>query len=131
MEEEKERIEHMGTAVIIIILLLIVFLACRSSLKHFKGKGGCCGDEGESVSEGTKELKDPVIGKKIVHIEGMHCENCKNSVERQINKLEGASCKVNLKKKIAEVSFDREIDDEDLRIAVERLDYQVTGIERS
>ena len=59
----------------------------------------------------------------------MHCDNCKNSVERQINKIDGASATVNLRKKIAVVEYDRELDDEDLRKAVERLDFKVTGIE--
>ena len=29
----------------------------------------------------------------------MHCENCKNSIERSVNIIDGASCQVNLKKK--------------------------------
>ena len=36
---------------------------------------------------------------------------------------------MNLRKKIAVVEYDRELDDEDLRKAVERLDFKVTGIE--
>ena len=36
---------------------------------------------------------------------------------------------VNLRKKIAVVEYDRELDDEDLRKAVERLDFKVTRIE--
>ena len=49
----------------------------------------------------------------------MHCENCRNSVERSINRLEGASAKADLVKKQAIVSMEREIEDEKLKKAVE------------
>ena len=75
-----------------------------------------------------KTLDNPVIAVKTVDIEGMHCENCKNSIERSVNKIDGASCQVNLKKKQATIEVDREIDDADIRIAIERLDFKVTGI---
>jgi copper chaperone CopZ len=50
-------------------------------------------------------------------------------VERAINRIDGAVGKVNLKKKTALVSFDRAVSDEEIRKAVEDLDYKVTGIE--
>jgi copper chaperone CopZ len=59
----------------------------------------------------------------------MHCENCKNRVERAINRIDGAVAKVDLKKKIAVVSYDREIAEEDIRKAVEEQDYKVTSIQ--
>ena len=73
-------------------------------------------------------LTGPKIGEKTMHIEGMHCENCKNRVERAINRIDGAVAKVNLRKKIAVVSYDRELSDEDLRRAVEEEDYKVVSI---
>ena len=116
----------MGTAIIIGILAIIVVIAVISSVKHMKGEGGCCG--GNTVAEEKKTLDNPVIAVKTVDIEGMHCENCKNSIERSVNKIDGASCQVNLKKKQATIEVDREIDDADIRIAIERLDFKVTGI---
>lgn len=117
----------MGTYIIIAVLAVVVIFALRGSLKHLKGEGGCCGGSSDAAPE-KKTLEGKKIAEKIIHIEGMHCDNCKNSVERQINKIEGAVCKVNLRRKIATVEMDRMIDDEDLRIAVERLDFKVTGI---
>ena len=111
----------MGTAIIIGILAIIVVIAVISSVKHMKGEGGCCGGGGDTVAEEKKTLDNPVIAVKTVDIEGMHCENCKNSID-------GASCQVNLKKKQATIEVDREIDDADIRIAIERLDFKVTGI---
>lgn len=121
----------MGTAIVVAVIVIIAFFAFRSSRKHIKGEGGCCGGGGGTIADPPKELDHPAIGKKIVHIEGMHCENCKNSVERHVNKLEGASCKVDLKKKIATVSYDRPLDDARLRKVIELLDFTVTGIEEA
>lgn len=119
------------TYVMIAVVAVIVFFAIRSSAKHMKGEGGCCGGGTETIKEDKKELSGPVIGKKIVHIDGMHCENCKNSVERHVNKMEGASCVVDLKRKQAVVSYDREIDENRLRKVIELLDFTVTGIEEA
>ena len=77
----------MGTAIIIGILAIIVVIAVISSVKHMKGEGGCCGGGGNTVAEEKKTLDNPVIAVKTVDIEGMHCENCKNSIERLLTKL--------------------------------------------
>ncbi len=34
----------MGNIVIILILSITILLALRPTIRHFKGKGGCCGD---------------------------------------------------------------------------------------
>ena len=115
----------MGTYIVIAVIVIIAFFAIRSSRKHMKGEGGCCGGGGGTIAE------NPAIGKKIVRIEGMHCENCKNSVERSVNKLDGAACQVDLKNNLAEVRYDRPIDENALRFAIERLDFTVTAIEEA
>lgn len=119
----------MGNIIVIVVIVVIAFFAVRSSMKHFKGEGGCCGGGGSDEKVEKKVLTGQKLGEKIIHIDGMHCDSCKNSVERQINKIDGASATVNLRKKLAVVEYDRELDDEDLRKAVERLDFKVTGIE--
>ena len=50
-------------------------------------------------------------------------------MERAINRIDGAAAKVDLKRKTAVVSFDRDISDEEIRKAVEKLDYKVVMIE--
>ena len=99
----------MGTAVILVVLVIIVVFAVRSGIKHGKGEGGCCGG-GSSVKEEKKVLTGDIIATKIVSIEGMHCENCKNSIEHQINRIDGASCEVNLKKKTAVIKLDKPVE---------------------
>ena len=110
--------------VLIIILIAIVVLAAVSGAKHFKGQGGCCGGGGELRPE-HKKLDGPVTEEKII---SMSCENCRNRVERAINKIDGASARVNLRKKEAVVSLDREIDDETLKNAVESAGYKVVSV---
>lgn len=116
----------MGNVIIITVLVVVVIAAIVSSAKHFKGDGGCCGGGG-SVSE-YKKLEGPKLGEKQIQIEGMHCENCKNRVEHGVNKIDGAVCKVNLKKKMATVSYSRKIEDEVLKKVIENLGYEVVSI---
>lgn len=118
----------MVTVLICVILVLIVVFALRGSRKHFKGESGCCGG-GDEISAEVKQLDGEKLGEKIVHIEGMHCDNCKNRVQNAINRIDDAAAKVSLRKKEAVVSYDRAISDEDIRRAVEKEDYRVTSID--
>ena len=73
-----------------------------------------------------KKLKN-IIGQKRVQIEGMTCEHCKNRVENALNRLEGVSAKVNLKKKTAVVSMEKEVEDMQLQKAVEQAGQSFSG----
>ena len=97
-----------STLIVLLIIIVIAAFALKSSIGHFKGEGGCCGGGGTILPD-EKELAGPKIGEKTVHIEGMG--------------------KVNLKKNIAVVSFEREVSDEEIRKAVEEQDYKVLSIE--
>lgn len=96
------------------IIVVLLGFALKSSIKHFKGEGACCGGEAHEKDK-EKTLDGPVIGRKTVKIAGMHCEHCVNSVTVAINKVEGASAKVNLNSGSAVVSYDREISEMDLK----------------
>lgn len=117
----------MGNIIVIAILLVIAFFAVKSTMKHFKGEGGCCGgcSDCEDAKPKKKKLKGAKIAEKVIKIEGMHCEHCKRAVEEEINKIDGAAASVNLRKNIAVVSMEREIADEELKAAVERAGFQV------
>lgn len=117
-----------STLIVLLIVLVIVGFALKNSIGHFKGEGGCC-DTGGTVLPDNKTLEGTKLGEKTVYIEGMHCENCKNRVERAINRIDGAVAKVNLKKNLAVVSYDRKIADDDIRRAVEEQDYKVISIQ--
>ena len=101
-----------------------------SVVKHAKGQGDCCGGGGGIIdTDEKKTLEGPVRAKHVLHIEGMHCDNCRRAVERRLNKIDGALCQVDLKNKTATVLCDRPVDPQTLRLAVTMLDYQVTGID--
>ena len=70
-----------------------------------------------------------MTAQKSIRISGMHCEDCVNSVTRAINKVDGASARVNLQEGTAVVSCDRQVEDSLLRQAVERAGYRVVSIE--
>ena len=112
----------MVDAIIVLIVIVLLIFALKGTLKHFKGESPCCGGGSGLV------LDHPAIGKKTVIVSGMHCDHCVKSVTEAIDKIEGASAKVNLKKEEAVVSYDREIDDDDLKKAVEEAGFKVVDI---
>lgn len=112
-----------GDMVIILIVAVCLILAARGMVSRCRN--GCCGSVPKAQK---KELSGRKVGEKIISIEGMHCENCKNRVERQINRIDGAVARVDLKKNVAVVSMSRMVSDEELTAAVERADFKVVGI---
>ena len=116
----------MENVIIIGIIVVFIVIGIRSGMKHFKGEGGCCGGSAPAPKQ-HKRLKN-VIAKKTLVIEGMTCDHCKNWVEKSINDIEGAAAKVNLGKKEAVVSLEKEISDEQLQEAVEKAGYKVVEI---
>lgn len=68
--------------------------------------------------------------RKIVTIEGMMCNHCKNKVESSLKELENVTkVKVNLANKKAEIYSNAMISDEDIKKTITNLGYQVIGIE--
>ncbi len=120
----------MINVIIIAVVVVVLILAVRSSIGHFKGEGDCCsgGSEILNQTEGNKTLSGPVIGKKRLTISGMHCDHCVQSVTSAINRIDGAVAKVDLEAGTAEVSYDRKLDDAVLRQAVEGEGFTVTSI---
>ena len=117
----------MENVIIIGIIVVLIVIGIRSGMKHFKGEGGCCGGGSTPVKKQHKKLQK-VITKKTVMIEGMTCEHCKNRVEKSINEIDGAAAKVNLGRKEAAVSLEKEISDEVIKAAVEKAGYKVVEI---
>lgn len=61
----------------------------------------------------------------------MHCDRCKNSVEHELNKIDGAAAVVKLRKNMAVVSMSRDVGDGELTQAVENAGFKVVKIEKS
>ena len=108
----------MADIIVVLIVIVLLGFALRGAIRHFKGDSPCCGGGTGIIKTDDKELKNPVIGKKTVHIEGMTCEHCVQSV----------SARVNLQKKEAVVSYDREIANDVLKKTVEKAGFQVASI---
>ena len=122
----------MVDAIIIVLVIILLFFALKGSLKHFKGESPCCGggsgNSGKAKTKFLDGLDHPAIDKKTVKISGMHCEHCVNAVTNALNEIDGVVAKVTLKSNSAEVSYDREINEADLKNAVKKAGYEVTGI---
>ena len=121
----------MADTIIILVVVVILIFALKGSIRHFRGEGACCG--GGSGSVKTKKVKKktldgPVTGQRTIRISGMHCRNCANSVTNALNAIDGVSAKVSLKDNTAEVSFDRMVDDANLKQAVEKAGFEVVSI---
>lgn len=117
----------MENLIIILILVLIIAYGVMATVKHFKGEGACCGGGSRSIRE-NKKLDGPKLGEIEMKIEGMHCENCEIRVERFVNKLDGAVCKANHKKKQARVSYSKNLDHDQLKKMVTDAGYEVLEI---
>ena len=120
----------MKTVITVIVIVAIIVLALKGSIKHMKGEGDCCGGGSGNKPKKVKakHLEDPVIGQITLHIEGMTCEHCVNRVAEALNNIDGVSAKVNLHKKNAAVSFDRPVEEETLCSAVEKAGYRVLSV---
>ena len=115
----------MTDLIVILIVVAIILLALRSSMKHFRGEGDCCG--GGTYKARRKKLS-AVSCKCTMKVEGMTCQHCVNRVMEAVNAIDGASAVVRLKRGIVEVSMEKEISREILRETVEKAGYPVKEI---
>ena len=118
------------TILIVAVIAVLVIAGLKETIKHAKGEGACCGG-GNTASdeEPTVILSGKIVTRMNVYLDGMHCMNCKNSVTRSLQKLDQVSAKVDLKKNMAYVESTRNVGDDEITFAIERLDFNVTRIE--
>ncbi len=109
------------------IIAVILIIAVIKSVGHFKGNAVCCGGDAGLVKPEKKKL-DKVINEKDMIIEGMTCSNCSARVENALNSIDCVKAKVNLHKKQANIQMSEPVDDEELRLAVEKAGYKVVSI---
>ena len=118
-------------AVIVLVVLVggavaYIVKSKRSGVKCFgcPAGGGCP----SARRMKKKKLSGPVIGKKTLMISGMECAHCAQSVTESLNQIDGVRAKVDLAGGKAIVSFDRNVEDEVLKKAVEKFGYKVNSI---
>lgn len=121
----------MGTAIIVLILLVIAIYALKGTLTHLSGQGDCCGGSRDPLPK-RKRKKPAAEATDIytVKIEGMHCNHCKESVERALEELEGVTAKVHLKKGEALVQAAGSLEESMIRNAVQKAGFTVTDIKQ-
>ena len=117
----------MANVIVVAVVIVLLGFALKGTLKHLKGESPCCGG-GDTIIIEDKKLDGPVIGKKTVKISGMHCEHCVKAVTEAINKIDGVAAKVNLSENEAVVSYDRELDEKQIRRIVKDAGYRVVSI---
>ena len=111
-----------------IILALIVVAAAVGvwyTVRHFMGKGGCCC--GGDYKPRRKKLSH-VMGQKTFRVEGMHCQHCKARVEEAVNDIHGAAGRADWKKGLLTVRYSQPLDEEALRLRVEKAGYHITEL---
>ncbi len=119
--------------VIIILILFVLVGGAVSYIIRAKRSGTKCigcpaggGCSGKKIKK--KKLSGRVVAKKIIDISGMRCAHCVQSVTDSLNEIEGVSARVDLSKGCAVVSLDREIGEDVLARAVERVGFGVRSI---
>lgn len=66
--------------------------------------------------------------KKVVNVEGMHCDHCVKKITEALESIEGVTkVKVNLSKKEAIITSTEEIDDQIIKSKIEELGFSVTN----
>lgn len=112
----------MDNYIILGIVIIIVAVGVISTVKHFRGEGGCC--SGGSYTPKRKKLKS-IKYQKAFHIDGMTCEHCKRRVEEAVNDIKGVSARVILKKSELIVSYADDVNDNLIKEKIERAGYSV------
>ncbi len=121
----RTRMVNMENIIIIVIILIAAVFGVYSSIKHFKGQGGCCGGGGYK----PKKKKLPkIIYEKKFKVDGMHCEHCKNRVEEIVNDIKGVAGRVNLKEGELTLLYAEDVDDELLKSRLLRAGYEITEV---
>ena len=117
----------------LLILVLILGLAVAYIVKAKRRGVKCIGCPAGGNCPGSgkmpkKKLAGRVVGRKTMEISGMNCAHCAMEVAKILNQIDGVSAEVNLSKGSARISYDREIGDDALKNAVEKIGYHVTSI---
>lgn len=87
----------MGNLVIIAILVVCVLISLRPSIKHFQGKGSCCGGGSDSSipSNEVPLQKNNSIDENlpVMHfsVSGMSCAACSARVEKAVSAVSGVT----------------------------------------
>ncbi len=84
--------------------------------------------EASSEEQKTKKEKEKIKMKKTIIIEGMMCMHCVARVQKALEDIDGVTAQMDLDKKAAYLTLEKEVSDEILTKAVTDAGYQVVTI---
>ena len=117
-----------GVAIVVLVFAIILALAVRAALRHFKGEGGCCGGGAGAPPPVADKAIGPAVARRELALGGLHCMKCVARVKAALEALPGVAADVTLDPQRAVVRMDREVPDEALRKAVEDQGFQVVSV---
>ena len=117
-----------GVAIVVLVFAIVLALAVRAALRHFKGEGGCCGGGAGAPPPVADKAIGPAVARRELALGGLHCMKCVARVKAALEALPGVAADVTLDPQRAIVRMDREVPDEALRKAVEDQGFQVLSI---
>ncbi len=118
----------MADILVLIAVAVLLVLAFKGAVKHFRGERSCCGSSGGEGLAQEKALSGPVMGRKTLTISGMHCDHCVKAVTDALNGIDGVSARVDLKSGTAKVIYDSPVEESQLKEAVEKAGFEVLSL---
>ena len=117
----------MGTVIVLLALVVIVFFALKSLRIHLKGEGDCCGGSKDTF---TVKYLNQVLDERKVYIDGIHCQNCEKKIKTAINKVSYLSCNDIEEHKSAIIKGNQIIKDNEIKDIIEKTGYKVNKMEK-
>jgi len=65
---------------------------------------------------------------KVLQIKGMSCMHCSARVEKALNSIDGVEAKVDLETNTAKVNLSKNVSDDEMKAAVDRVGYEVVSV---
>lgn len=118
----------MGTAIVLLILVVVVIFSIRGYLK--KTRYGCCGSGGGEQRVKPDDRNPAHYPYEYeVGVDNMKCQNCAIRVENAFHERDGFLAKVNLKEKRAVVHSKRPVTEDEIREIIRKSGYSVRSVE--
>lgn len=122
----------MTDVVIFAIVIILMILAVKGSLKHFKGEGSCCQSSSPLSGQVSQKTVENVTIRKHLTVTGMHCTHCEDTVRAVLDGISGAAVShIDWKKNLVMLDLNREVSDDLLRKIIEDKGYRLEKIENA
>ena len=119
---------RIGVALVVLVFAIVLALAVRAGLRHFRGEGSCCGGGSAEPPPPADKAIGPEVARRTLELSGLHCMNCVGRVKKALDAIPGAAADVSLDPQRAVVRLDRPVADDVLRRAVEGQGFHVVAV---